>query len=46
VNLPEEDRAGIVRLGRRHRGRGRILGGRKKRFLGQLLGKIDERHLL
>ena len=46
VNLAENDGAGVVRLGRRGRGRGRILSGRKEGFLGQLLGKIDERHLL
>src|ERR1035437_1855080 len=44
VNLPEDDGAHIVR--RRRRRCGRVLGGRKERLLGQLLGKIDERHLL
>src|SRR5664280_288560 len=45
VNLPEDDGPHIV-CRRRRRGYRRILGGREKRLLGQLLGKIDERHLL
>src|SRR5450759_967610 len=46
VNLPEDDGAHIVRRRRRCGRCGRVLGGRKERLLGQLLGKIDERHLL
>src|ERR1017187_4539778 len=44
VNLSEDNRPHIV-CRRRRRCR-RILGGRKERLFGQLLGKIDERHLL
>src|ERR1035437_2490579 len=46
VNLPEDDGAHILRRRQSRRGCGRILGDRKERLLGQLLGKIDERHLL